>query len=45
VPATWIGGALYDNISPSTPFRFSFAMDLLAIAVFIFVLKPPKEPD
>jgi len=45
VPATWIGGALYDNVSPSTPFRFSFAMDLLAIAVFIFVLKPPKEPD
>ena len=45
VPATWIGGALYDNVSPPTPFRFSFAMDLLAIAVFIFILKPPKEPD
>lgn len=45
VPATWIGGALYDNVSPSTPFRFSFAMDLLAIAIFIFILKPPKEPD
>ncbi|MCK4583360.1 MFS transporter, partial [Candidatus Bathyarchaeota archaeon] len=45
VPATWIGGALYDNVSPSTPFRFSFAMDLIAIAIFIFILKPPKEPD
>ena len=45
VPATWIGGALYDNVSPSTPFRFSFAMDLIAIAIFIFILKPPKEPN
>jgi len=34
-----------DNASPYTPFRFSFAMDLIAIAIFIFILKPPKEPD
>ncbi len=45
VPATWIGGALYDNVSPVTPFRASFAMDVLAIAIFIFVLKLPKKPD
>jgi len=44
IPATWIGGYLYDNMSPSTPFRASFVMDVVAIAVFIFILKPPKEP-
>jgi MFS family permease len=45
IPATWIGGYLYDNMSPSTPFRVSFVMDVVAIAVFIFILRPPKEPD
>jgi MFS family permease len=45
IPATWIGGYLYDNFSPSTPFRVSFVMDVVAIAVFIFILRPPKEPD
>jgi len=44
IPATWIGGYLYDNMSPSTPFRVSFVMDVVAIAVFIFILRPPKEP-
>ncbi|TRO46564.1 MFS transporter [Candidatus Bathyarchaeota archaeon] len=43
VPATWIGGALYDNISPPTPFRLSFAMDVVAIAIFVLVLKPPED--
>lgn len=43
IPATWIGGYLYDNMSPSTPFRVSFAMDIAAIAVFIFILRPPEE--
>ena len=45
VPATWIGGALYDRVSPPTPFRLSFVMDLIAIAIFILLLKPPEEPD
>lgn len=45
IPATWIGGYLYDNMSPSTPFQVSFVMDVVAIAVFIFILRPPKEPD
>ena len=44
IPATWIGGYIYDNVSPSTPFQVSFIMDIVAIAVFIFILKPPKEP-
>jgi MFS family permease len=44
IPATWIGGYLYDNMSPSTPFRVSFVMDVVAIAVFVFILRPPKEP-
>lgn len=45
IPATWIGGYLYDNMSPSTPFRASFVMDIAAIAVFVFILRPPKEPE
>ena len=45
IPATWIGGYLYDNMSPSTPFRVSFVMDVVAIAVFVFILRPPKEPS
>jgi len=36
-------GGLNDNAFPYTPFRFSFAMDLLAIAISI--LNAPKEPD
>ena len=44
IPATWIGGYIYDNVSPSTPFQVSFIMDIVAIAVFIFILKTPKEP-
>jgi MFS family permease len=44
IPATWIGGYLYENMSPSTPFRVSFIMDVVAIVVFTFILRPPKEP-
>ena len=43
VPATWIGGALYDDVSPVTPFRASFVMDILAIAILVFLLKPPER--
>lgn len=45
IPATWVGGYLYDNMSPSTPFQVSFVMDIVAIAIFIFILKPPKESE
>jgi MFS family permease len=45
IPATWIGGYLYDNMSPSTPFQVSFVMDAIAIAIFAFILKPPKESE
>ena len=45
VPATWIGGTLYEKVSPDAPFQASFIMDTLAIAIFIVFLKPPKNQD
>ncbi|MBD3205881.1 MFS transporter [Candidatus Bathyarchaeota archaeon] len=41
-PASWIGGYLYEKISPSTPFWASFLIDSLAILVLVTLLKPSQ---
>jgi MFS family permease len=43
-PASWVGGYLYDNVSPRLPFLTSFALDVLAVAIFVaFFKEPPRE--
>lgn len=43
-PASWIGGYMYDNISPDLPFQFSFLIDVAATAIFVVYMKEPKKP-
>jgi len=42
-PASWIGGYLYDNVSPALPFRLSFVLDSIAIIVFATLFKENKR--
>ncbi|MCW3991508.1 MAG: MFS transporter [Candidatus Bathyarchaeota archaeon] len=45
-PASWVGGYLYDNVSPRLPFQTSFALDALAVAIFVaFFKEPPSERE
>ena len=45
-PASWIGGYVYDNISPDLNFRLSFAMDMVATLIFVAMFREPKKtPD
>jgi MFS family permease len=41
-PASWLGGYMYDNISPDLPFQASFLIDVIATTIFVLFL---KEPD
>ncbi len=40
-PASWVGGYLYDNVSPKLPFQMSFAIDIIALAIFVALFKEP----
>jgi MFS family permease len=42
IPASWVGGYLYDKISPSLPFQMSFVIDIISLGIFIALF---KEPD
>jgi MFS family permease len=42
-PASWVGGYMYDNISPALPFQASFALDVVGTIVFVAFLKEPKK--
>jgi len=42
-PASWIGGYLYDNVSPKLPFQLSFILDIVSTAVFIALFKEPRK--
>jgi MFS family permease len=44
-PASWIGGYMYDNISPNLPFQISFLLDLVGTGLFIAFIKEPKKPE
>ena len=45
-PASWVGGYLYDNVSPKLPFQLSFALDTISTIIFITLFREPKrEPD
>jgi len=42
-PASWVGGYMYDNISPALPFQTSFALDVIATIVFVAFFKEPDK--
>jgi MFS family permease len=42
-PASWVGGYMYDNISPKLPFQASFLIDVLATIIFVLLLKEPER--
>jgi MFS family permease len=42
-PASWVGGYMYDNISPKLPFQTSFLIDVIATVIFVLLLKEPER--
>jgi len=42
-PSSWVGGYMYDNISPALPFRISFVIDLIGTALFVFLFNEKKK--
>ena len=42
LPATWVGGYLYDFVSPRIPFQAGFAFGLVATILFIMMVKEPE---
>jgi len=38
-PASWVGGYMYDNVSPKLPFQASFIIDILGTIIFVLFLK------
>ncbi len=44
-PASWVGGYMYDNISPNLPFQTSFILDTVGTIIFTAFLKESSTPD
>ncbi len=45
-PASWMGGYLFDNVSPQLPFQLSFGLDMVGTVILVMFLKPTvPEPD
>lgn len=42
-PASWVGGYMYDNISPKLPFQASFLIDVAATVLFVLLLREPER--
>jgi MFS family permease len=42
-PGAWIGGLLWDNVSPSAPFYLASATSAVAFLIFSILVKEPKE--
>jgi len=42
-PASWMGGYMYDNVSPKLPFQTSFLIDILGTIIFVMFLKEPER--
>jgi hypothetical protein len=41
-PASWMGGYLFDNVSPSLPFQLSFGLDMIGTVIVLFLLHPDQ---
>ena len=44
-PASWVGGYMYDNISPALPFQTSFVINAVGSIIFIALLKEPEKSE
>ncbi len=44
-PASWAGGYMYENISPTLPFQTSFLLDMAGTAIFVALFKEHRERD
>lgn len=44
-PASWVGGYMYDNISPALPFQTSFVINIAGTIIFVTLLKEPKKSE
>ena len=42
-PASWVGGYMYDNISPDLPFYTSFTLNTAGTLIFVALLREPKR--
>jgi len=42
-PASWLGGYMFDNVSPKLPFQTSFALDMLGTALLLAYLNPQQQ--
>lgn len=42
-PAPWVGGLLYENVSPQSPFFASFALGMAGCAIFALFVKEPED--
>jgi len=42
-PAPWIGGCLYEGVSPQSPFIISFALSGLGALIFAVFVREPKK--
>ena len=42
-PASWVGGYMYDNVSPKLPFQTSFIIDILGTIIFVMFMKEPER--
>ncbi len=45
IPASWVGGYLYDNVSPSLPFQMSFVIDMISLALFVALFREPESKE
>ena len=45
IPASWIGGYMYDNISPELPFYSSFILDMIGSAIFLTLVQEPDKDN
>ena len=43
LPGTWLGGYLYDFVSPMAPFYTSFGLGVVATIIFVFFVKEPDK--
>jgi MFS family permease len=44
-PAPLVGGFLYENVSPQSPFYVSFVLGALGCLIFTIFVKEPERPS
>ena len=44
-PGSWMGGYMYDNISPELPFQLNFMLDITATAIFFIYVQEKNHVE